>query len=308
MRFSTRVFTVVLVTFLVTVAIAPLLKGTLDWVLGIWPQTADLLHLRLDGEQYDFGRAFRRMFMLCAVVSVLLFRRWLGPVAIHGIDRDSRPVRRLGIGLLVGIVSWCVLLAVLVAAGIRSWGVELPADWVVRIGLALVAALLVGLIEETALRGYLLGGLLRDWPVIAAVLLSSGIYSLAHFFRAGMPVRVGGWDPGIGLEALVLHFRQLGRPGVLLGFVGLLLVGVVLAYAYLWTRSLPYVIGLHAGWVFLMMIDGFLFSGPPVRMLMFGERGPGAVLLLCGFLLLMLAILYLGLRRFAPKYSGPQIR
>jgi membrane protease YdiL (CAAX protease family) len=77
----------------------------------------------------------------------------------------------------------------------------------------------------------------------------------------------------VGVQALVAHLRPLGRPEVFFPFVGLLLLGAVLAYAYLWTDSLPFAIGLHAGWVFLVMTAGLLLREPTGIGWLYGKQG-----------------------------------
>jgi membrane protease YdiL (CAAX protease family) len=159
-----------------------------------------------------------------------------------------------------------------------------------RVGLALAAGLLVGVIEETIFRGFLLGGFLQDRSRLAAVLLSSSLYSAAHFLRGKVPVTSGS-DLGVGLRALFAHVRPFTQPMILFPLIGLLLVGVVFAYAYLWTNSLPFAIGLHAGWVFLAKIDGFLLQGQTGVEWLYGKQGVLAGALGWIFLLMMLPLL-----------------
>ncbi|HEX9443395.1 MAG TPA: CPBP family glutamic-type intramembrane protease [Candidatus Binatia bacterium] len=54
-----------------------------------------------------------------------------------------------------------------------------------------------------------------------------------------------------GVRFLVGNLQPfLNPPAILPGLVGLFLIGLVLSYALLRTRSLYLSIGLHAGWVF----------------------------------------------------------
>jgi membrane protease YdiL (CAAX protease family) len=147
----------------------------------------------------------------------------------------------------------------LILLGKRSVAPAIPVQWPLRVGLALTAGLVVGVIEETIFRGFLLGGLLQDWSRFVAVLVSSTLFSATHFLRGNVRV-ASGLDLDVGLRGLLAHLRPLTQPTVLFPFIGLFLVGIVLAYAYLWTNSLPFAIGLHAGWVFLSKIDGFLLQ------------------------------------------------
>ncbi len=289
MRFTTRFAILLGGVFLATVVLAPLVKLALDGLIGTAPGIADTLRLRLDDGVYDFGRVHRRVFLLVALVAIVGARRWLGGVPLLGVRGDEGRLRALGLGLAAGIVSWSAFLLLLLAAGRRTLDAEPAAQWLTALPAAVVTALLVGLVEETALRGYLLGGLAREMPRVAAVLLSSALYSVLHFMRAEVPVQVGRTSPGIGLEALLAHLGPLADPAVLGPFVGLSLVGVVLGYVYLWSRSLPLAIGVHAGWVLLIRLDGLVFLEPLGQRGVYGKDGVLAGVGGWLFLLLLLA-------------------
>ncbi len=298
--FAARIGVVILLVFATTALAGTLLKPAVDALIGVSDTIAH--HTRFDPETgtYDFGRVFRRVFMLAALVVVVSSRKWLGRVEMLGTGRADARWRLLGTGFAAGVVSWLAFAACLVVAGRRGIAVDLSQGFLGDVAVALIASLVVGLIEEWALRGYLLGGLRREWPALPAVLAASALYSVLHFLKT--PVQVErGFDPLVGVTTLIEHFRALGAPGVPAGFVGLLLVGVVLSYAYLWTRSLPFAIGLHAGWVFLMQTEGHFVDGPTGQGAMYGRGGVLAGWFGWGFLLAMLPLLYAGARALRPR-------
>jgi hypothetical protein len=94
---------------------------------------------------------------------------------------------------------------------------------------------MVGLVEETDARGYILQNLaegIRFWP---AVLVSSLYFGLLHLL-----------NPGAGVTSTL----------------GIFFAGVLLALGYYATGRLWFSIGLHAGWNFAEgPILGFLVSG-----------------------------------------------
>jgi membrane protease YdiL (CAAX protease family) len=196
----------------------------------------------------------------------------------------------LGSGFLLGCLSFTGFLGVLIMLGSRTLAPDLPSNWPLRIGLGFGSALLVGTIEEIIFRGLLFGGLLQDHGRGRAILVSSGLYSLVHFLWAKVPVEIG-FDLTIGLQALAVHTRSLLSPSILSPFVGLSLVGVVLAYAYLWSGSLLFPIGLHAGWVFLGKIDGLLLLERTGVQWLYGPQGVLGGVTGWLFLLLMLFLL-----------------
>jgi membrane protease YdiL (CAAX protease family) len=275
-----------------SVVIAPLAKVGVEWLQHSFPQTISLFGLDSTGPSYNFGRIYRRLLLILALALGYLGRRWLGPISLGGIRPKTHPGRHLGSGLLLGCLSFSLFLAILILLGKRSVAPAIPVQWPLRVGLALTAGLVVGVIEETIFRGFLLGGLLQDWSRFVAVLVSSTLFSATHFLRGNVRV-ASGLDLDVGLRGLLAHLRPLTQPTVLFPFIGLFLVGIVLAYAYLWTNSLPFAIGLHAGWVFLSKIDGFLLQEQTSIGWLYGKHGILAGTLGWIFLLIMIPLLRL---------------
>jgi membrane protease YdiL (CAAX protease family) len=277
-----------------SVLTAPLVKVAVEWLQPTLPLSTPLAPDTAGGA-YDFGRIYRRLLLLLTLLLGTLGRKWLGPISLRGIGAGSRPGRRLGSGFVLGCFSFALFLTIFLLSGERTLAPSAPADWFRLAGRALGSAFVVGVVEETIFRGYLLGGFLRDGSRLGAVLWSSALYSAVHFLRA--PVRVTpGLDLGVGFQALGAHLRPLGRPEVFFPFVGLLLLGVLLAYAYLWTDSLPFAIGLHAGWVFLVMAAGLLLREPTGIEWLYGEQGVLARTVGWILLLLMFPVLRVWIR------------
>lgn len=292
MRFSGRLACLAIGILGVSVVTAPLIKVVVDWLLHTSPRIAALVHFDAAEASYDFGRIYRRFLLVLTILLGYFGRRWLGPLSLRGIGSPTRPGRQLASGWLLGSCSFGLFLAILIIAGERSLAPTAPRDWSWRLGGALVSGLVVGIIEEAIFRGFLLGGLLHDWSRLAAVLGSSGVFSAVHFLRAKVPVTPG-FTLDVGLQALVGHLRPFTHPAILFPFLGLFLLGVILAYAYLWSDSLPFVIGLHAGWVFLGKIDGLLLRERTGIEWLYGQGGVLAGPLGWTLLLLMLPLLRL---------------
>ncbi len=277
-----------------SVLTAPLIKGAVEWLQLAFPLST-LFDFDPAGGSYDFGRIYRRLLLLLTLLLGVLGRKWLGPISVKGIGTGSRPGRQFGSGFVLGCFSLALFLTIFLLMGERSLAPAVPAGWSWRVGRALVSALVVGVAEETIFRGYLLGGFLRDGSRLGAVMWSSALFSAVHFLRA--PVRVTpGLNLGVGLQALGAHLRPLGRPEVFFPFVGLLLLGMLLAYAYLWAGSLPFAIGLHAGWVFLVMTASLLLREPTGIEWLYGEQGVLARVTGWTLLLLMFPVLRLWTR------------
>ena len=144
---------------------------------------------------------------------------------------------------------------VLVRCGIYSMRPSLPWSALARV---VPTAVIVPLIEEPLFRGLFLGIFLRrlrPWPANFA---SAGIFSIVHFLKAPEQTTAAvRWNSGF--VSLAHSFDQFGEPMlVFAGFTTLFVIGLVLAYTRLQTRSLWLPIGLHAGWILASMAFGKL--------------------------------------------------
>jgi hypothetical protein len=90
--------------------------------------------------------------------------------------------------------------------------------------------------------------------VTAAVLLTAVVYSASHFFASFHipPEQVSAWS-GLDLVAGTLH--SFAHPLELAdAFLCLLAVGIVLGIIRAATGNIAACIGLHAGWVWVMLV------------------------------------------------------
>ena len=153
---------------------------------------------------------------------------------------------------------------------------------------ALFAAILIAAFgEELLCRGLLL----RYWqPVLGtpgAILLSSMLFTAMHSLNSNLSV---------------------------LGFIGILLAGILLAVVYVGSGSMLLVTGLHAGWnLSISVLLGLPVSGlalpaltrwqvsnsPGAQRLLGGDFGPEEGLAYQGFLLLVTAVVFMKRRKAA---------
>jgi len=248
MSFLMRLATLSSAGLLAAVLLAPLIKAAVDALRAAEPG--------LDSG-YDFGRIFRRLLQISILTALLAGRRWLTQgraIRVRGLRASQAPWSRFSLGLLSGIVSLSLFLASH-AAWDGGGGLEIRlqpvAAWPPALAWALLTGLVVAAIEEMIFRGWLLEALRLSTPFAVAALVSSMLYGAAHFVAAAVRVRPG-WDFLVGLQAVDLHLRALARPELAMVFLVLAAAGFVLACAYAWTASLPFAIGIHAGWVFVI--------------------------------------------------------
>lgn len=158
----------------------------------------------------------------------------------------------VALGCLVGFGSLAIVAAGALTAGARVWAFD-PAFPPVSLVLpgALATAIIVAVLEEMLFRGAIFGTLRQFNHWLTALLLSSAIYSIVHFFQkvTVAPSKIT-WISGLAL--LPKMFSGFADPQQLVpAFFVLLLAGGILAAAYQRTGSLHFSIGLHAGWIFL---------------------------------------------------------
>lgn len=133
-------------------------------------------------------------------------------------------------------------------------------------------ALIVSILEEIMFRGVVFGALRQIYHWTIALVASSGLYSILHFFQT--PTLTGEVTWSSGLQFLPSMFRGFIDPALVVpGFFVLLLAGAVLAAAYERRGTIFFAIGLHAGWIFCLKSYGALTRlGPAHNEILWGSR------------------------------------
>lgn len=167
--------------------------------------------------------------ILVAVVmgGYALYVRWIERRPVKELDKRGA-VRWVLTGFLVGATLFCTTMLVLWLIGAWTYTGLVPgAIWIYP----LVAALIVATLEETLLRGVLFRLLEESLGSWIALALSALVFGLMHAFNPGASATS---TVAIALEA-----------------------GVLLAAAYMFSRRLWFVFGLHAAWNFM---EGGIFA------------------------------------------------
>jgi uncharacterized protein len=209
---------------------------------------------------FPFHRIGERIGMLTLLLCFLATARHLGLS-----DRASlgygiaRPLflREMAIGLALGAVTMAAVVGVMDALGLLAW-TPAAALTVAGAGKVVVTRLLSGLavafIEETFLRGAMLTGIQRESGAKTAVLLTAIVYSATHFF-ASFRIPAEQVSSGSGLDLLAGTLHSFAQPFAIAdAFLCLLAVGIVLGVIRVITGNIAACIGLHAGWVWVMLV------------------------------------------------------
>lgn len=148
------------------------------------------------------------------------FCRFLDHVRLRSLGLEGQGwLGKLAAGWGVGTALQFLVLAVLGAAG---WLVVERADWrPLSLTVSIFSWLIISFNEELAFRGYILQRLAQAWGMPAAVVTSSALFTMVHSM-----------NPNVQPLALLSLF----------------VAGLLLATAYLVSRSLWLPIGLHIGW------------------------------------------------------------
>jgi membrane protease YdiL (CAAX protease family) len=216
-----------------------------------------LLHPHFD---FPFHRIGERIGMLALLGGFLAVARRLNladRVSLgYGLARRAF-LRELGVGAVLGCATMLAVVALMGALGLRDWtplGVLSGGAWAKLVVQAALSALTVALIEETFLRGAMHTAIERQSGPRVAVLLTAALYAATHFF-ASYHISAQQVTPWSGLALLAGTLHAFAAPVTILdAFLALFAVGVVLGGVRVATGNIAACIGLHAGWVWIMLI------------------------------------------------------
>ncbi len=199
---------------------------------------------------FGFARYFNRAVLVAAVALLWPTLRWLsiGGMAELGLSKNPARSRHLAVGFAVGLVGLSCVATVMLLVGRAA--LRPSFSWLTWAGIVIGAAA-VAVVEETFFRGALFGVLRRQLSPWRALTFLSVFFACLHFLKP--PPRAPklgeiGWDAGF--RVFTMLFWQFREPRLIVGgLLTLFLVGMVLGYTVLKTRSLFMAMGLHAGWV-----------------------------------------------------------
>ena len=134
----------------------------------------------------------------------------------------------MSLGLLLMAVGYTILI-LLGESKFVSFNYDLKS-----IVLLFLLFIVVSVVEETYVRGYVLKNLLKSFNPITSLIISSAIFSLLHFF-----------NPNVNYIALTELF----------------IAGILLGISYVYTKNLWFPIALHLSWNFFQVMFGFNVSG-----------------------------------------------
>jgi hypothetical protein len=305
--------------FLIIIAfsciISPIVKIPLDFMLEKTSFLAKSVDYK-DGV-YDFGKVMRRVLMLAALIVFVFFGKSLKIATLisSAIRLRHGFFRQFLFGFLMAGISLLIYYSLAILFG--AWMIHVDFDSagiiVSKIIKYVLLGCLIGFIEEAFFRGFILQSFMEDMSLPVAVCACSLIYSILHFFRVDVHVATG-FQAFVGFTTIIQFFKPLFFQFIknLPSIIGLFLVGVVLSYAFIQTKSLYLSIGLHSGWIFMMKADGlFLVRIREMWGWFFGDSKLVTGILVWFFLLCILVVIkriYNNTHRFGVNINGENLK
>lgn len=243
--------------------------GTLTAVFLIhWIQAAGPTSLQHLLQDKGPDRFTRRIITAWAVILIPFLLRhigwrgwrdcgWLHPTTA---TFPTNTTRLILAGLATGIISLGTLSLIDFLTGNRI--PDPQAHWpelFYRLPAYAASALVVALLEETFLRGILFRSLARPLTTWPAAILTSLIFAAIHFIGPN-PAHFA--IPNITSQIFPvfssIFSQMLTHDHFYLRFLNLALVGLTLCAWTNLTKTIWFPIGLHAGWVWIMKLNGYL--------------------------------------------------
>jgi membrane protease YdiL (CAAX protease family) len=225
-----------------------------------------LLHPHFD---FPFHRIGDRIGLIILVIGFIVVARRIGLS-----DRKSlgyglrRPlfIREMLIGLGIGVIGMVMIVAIMTSLGLLDW-TEATTATAGKLAKTffnrLLSGLAVGFLEESMLRGLMFAAIARESGTRAAILLTSVIYAAVHFLSS-YHIETNQVTSHSGIDLLFGTLHWFSTPLAMAdAFLCLFAVGLVLATIRAKTGNIAACIGLHAGWVWVILFTHELTK--PVR-------------------------------------------
>jgi len=225
-----------------------------------------LMHPHFD---WPFHRIGERIGMLALVIGFILVARRVGLSDKQSVGYAlPRPlfVREMLTALVLGVVGMGAIVGIMTALGLLDWTQASTATGGKLAKIVfnrLLSGIAVGFIEETMLRGVMFAAIQRESGTKWAIFLTSVVYAAVHFLaKYYIPPEQVTSHSGFTLLAGMTNW--FSRPLEMAdAYMCLFAVGMVLAIIRARRGNVAACIGMHAGWVWVMLIARELTN--PVR-------------------------------------------
>ena len=231
---------------------------------GILFLSAVLVPLLYPHLPFKFERIFNRLVMVFSLAAIAAFVRirreeWNR----FGLAWRENSAFLFAMHFLAGLAILSLLVGAQIASGKTVWLVRSaqPFEWMIRLLVALLAGVAVGVLEEFFFRGIVYTRLSDrlSGNIPASIAITSVLYALIHFLGHNKPWIGPHPDFQDSLRLITAALEPLRHwQEILPEAFGLFLFGILLNLLLVRTGSLYPSMGLHAGCVFFIKLDGFI--------------------------------------------------
>tara|TARA_R110000782_G_scaffold160186_1_gene252232 strand:- start:1006 stop:1884 length:879 start_codon:yes stop_codon:yes gene_type:complete len=213
------------------------------------------------------GLAFRKYLTYATLISGLIisgvYLQLYNSLSFKAFGYSGKSLKFLNSmfnGFIYGMIIMLIIEVLLLLLGIHEIDTNRSitmASIAERIAKALLAGLLIGLVEESIFRGALFTGLYKQTGAVITVFFSSLVYSTVHFIRyRDLPADTDiSWLTGISM--MPEAFRRFHEWSIVDYFLTLFIFGVLLGLLRLKHRGIAACIGVHAGIVMLIKLADY---------------------------------------------------
>lgn len=206
--------------------------------------------------ELEFERVASRAVLIMAIVLFMALYKKLGFSSWRdiGFNTDKKQFfADLAKGIALGLLIMLPVVIGLLITQNRVLEVDLDLsalNILDQIVTALIAGLIIALIEETLFRGAMLSAIKKQSSVVFAIVVTSLIYAAVHFIEPNIDYDSDSlhWASGFVLvkDALssVANVSHIAD-----SFIALFLAGVLLAMVRIRSQRIALCMGIHAGWV-----------------------------------------------------------
>jgi hypothetical protein len=217
----------------------------------VWGWLSGFMHV-------PFHRVGNRLAMVGLAVGLYVVARWLQVNNRRDMGYElprARFLMELLRGLLLGVVFMLPLAAILLVSGLRALDAPVLSGALLHgVLAALGSGLTVAFIEESFMRGAMQSAITREAGLAIAITVTSLLYAATHFF-ARFTIEAADVGPGSGVDLVAGSLRAFTQPLQMAdAFLCLAAVGVLLSLLRHRTGNIAAGMGLHAGWVLVMLV------------------------------------------------------
>lgn len=220
------------------------------------------------GDAFSFRTVFKRSSQLFLILSIFPVMSCL-KLNWTDIGFATKPLffRQIGQGFAIGFVTLMPVLLLIFALEVHVPDTAKPwtAGWIgKKVGLELLLAMLISLVEEPIFRGALLAGMGRIFSLRTSIAVSASYYATLHFVNSDMEIPYQQVSFYSGFILLADALGQLFNPNYLSPMLSLFAVGVFLGVLKTqYSASLGLCIGCHTGWVWQIKLSKVFFNINP---------------------------------------------